>query len=104
MTKKSPDKREQKRLKKVEEKKQSDRLRAAMMVKDGSSYRCTAKLLGKSHQFVSEWAHKLLDIRTVLKEVDGTIKKVREYELKDGYRSLLATKKPGPAPGICPKS
>ena len=43
MTKKSPDKREQKRLKKVEEKKQSDRLRAAMMVKDGNSYRCTAK-------------------------------------------------------------
>ena len=42
MTKKNPDKREKKRLEKIEDKRQSDRLRTAQIVED-CSYRCAAK-------------------------------------------------------------
>ena len=104
MTKRNPDKREQKRLIKVEAEKQSKRYRAAELVKDGYSYRSAADLLGTSHQFVSDWSHKLLAMRKVRRKVGGVIKWVRVCEFREGFRSLLATKKPGPAPGTCPKA
>ena len=104
MTKKNPDKRELNHLKKVETEKQSKRLRAAQMVKGGYSYRKAADILGTIHQFVYEWSHKLLYMKLESRKVDGKIVQVRVYEFKEEYLGLLATRKPGPAPGNCPKS
>lgn len=104
MSKKSPDKKEQKRLKKIEDAKQSKRFRAAEMVKDGYSCREAAKILGSSPQFVSYWSRRLLIIGKETRKVDGVIRWVRTFEFKEGFRSLLASRKPGPAPGNCPKS
>ena len=104
MTKKSPDKKEQKRLKKIEDAKQSRRYRAAEMVKDGHSCRSAAKILGVSLQFVSYWSRRPLEIGKELRKVGSIIRWVRTFKFKEGCRSLLATRKPGPAPGNCPKS
>ena len=104
MTKRNPDKREQKRLKKIEDERQSKRYRAAELVKDGYSYRAAAEMLGTSHQFVSDWSHTLLDMRTVRRRVGGVVKRVRVCRFKEGFRGLLATRRPGPAPGSCPEA
>jgi hypothetical protein len=104
MTKKSPDKKEQKRLKKIEDAKQSRRYRAAEMVKGGYSCRGAAKILGVSPQFVSYWSRRLLEIGKELRKVGGAARWVRTFKFKEGFRGLLASRKPGPEPGNCPKS
>ena len=103
MTKRNPDKREQNRLKKLEARKQDLRYRAADLVRSGRSYREVASMLGTSHQFVSDWAHRLLHVSFKWRW-DGkkNVKKV-EYSFKKGFKELLKTKRPGPAPGHCPK-
>ena len=85
---------EQKRLKKIEDERQSKRYRAAELVKDGYSYRAAAEMLGTSHQFVSDWSHTLLDMRTVRRKVGGVVKRVRVCRFKEGCRGLLATRRP----------
>ena len=90
MTKKSPDKREQRRFKKIEDERQSLRYKAADLVRRGHSYRSAAKILGVSHQFVCNWARRLLDSRTVSKKVHGKVVHVREYVFKEDWRELIA--------------
>lgn len=98
MTKKNPDKREQKRLYKIEVKKQSLRLRAAELTIDGYSTREAGELLNMSHQFVADWS-KILLICTVVRKKGKLVKK---YRFRKGIKKLLESKKPGPAPGNCP--
>lgn len=98
MKKKNPDKREVKRLEKLEDAKQNLRLRAAEMVKDGFSYREAGKILGTSHQFVKIWVGRLLEKKRV--------KRTFVYVFRKGVRKLAATRKPGPRPGsdrVCDK-
>lgn len=104
MTKKSPDKREQNRLKKVENEKQRKRYLAAEYVMEGCSLRVAASNVGMSTYFVSEWRDRLLDRRVLRRPVKGRLKTVLTYEWKKGYRELLKTRKPGPEPGNCPKT
>lgn len=109
MTKRNPDKREQNRLKKIEDGKQKKRYLVAKYVSEGHSYRVAArKTKGVSHQFVKEWATKLLDSESMrivtVKDPDGRERKVRLFNFKKGYRKLLATRKPGPDAGNCPKA
>ena len=94
MTKKNPDKREVKRLKKLEDAKQNLRWRAAEMVRDGFSYRKAAEILNRSHQFVKIWADRLL----TEKWVKGRLIRV----FKKGARKLVETRRPGPRPGLSP--
>ncbi|MBR2255474.1 MAG: helix-turn-helix domain-containing protein [Candidatus Methanomethylophilaceae archaeon] len=98
-TKKSPGKREQRRFKKIEDERQSLRYKAADLVGRGRTYRSAAKLLGVSHQFVCNWARRLLDSRTVSKNVHGKVVQVREYVFKEDWRELIRTRKPGPRTG-----
>lgn len=100
MTKRSPDKREQKRLKKIEDERQKKRYLAAEYVSRGLSYRKAADKIGLSHQFVMYWARRLLDEERVVGD-DGS--DVSVFRFKEGYRELLATRKTGPQPGKCPK-
>ncbi|MPM60564.1 IS481 family transposase ISMav2 [bioreactor metagenome] len=98
MPKKNPDKREAKRLEKLEVAKQSLRWRAAEMVKDGLSLRKAGGILGMSHQFVKNWVDRLLEKKHVGKKA--------VYELRKGARDLVATQRPGPEPGrdhVCDK-
>ena len=85
MKKKNPDKREVKRLEKLEDAKQNLRLRAAEMVKDGFSYREAGKILGMSHQFVKIWVGKLLEKKRV--------KRTFVYVFRKCARKLAATRK-----------
>jgi len=48
------------------------------------------------HQFVRNWARKLLVIGTVGGGENALL-------LKDGHEGIVKSKKPGPAPGNCPK-
>lgn len=100
MTKRSPDKREQNRLKKIEDAKQKKRYLAAEYVSNGMSYRQAAEKVGRSHQFVKYWAHRLLEMDK--SNLNHKSKKPK-YRFKKGYRKLLATRKTGPQPGLCPK-
>jgi len=43
-------------------------------------------------------------MRTVRRKVGGVVKRVRVCRFKEGFRGLLATKRPGPAPGSCTKA
>ncbi len=104
MTTRSPDKREQNRLKKVENDKQRRRFLAAEYVKKGLSLREAAKKVDRSPYFVMEWRDKLLDCKVVRKPVRGGLKTVRVYTWKKGHKELLKSKKPGPRPGNCPKA
>jgi len=104
MTKRSPDKREQNRLKKIEQERQRKRYLAAEYVKDGRSLRYAAKKVGMSTFFVMEWRDRLLDCKVVRKPVKGGLKTVRKYSWKRGFKEILKTRKPGPEPGICPKT
>lgn len=61
MTKKNPDKREQSRLKKIEDKKQGLRYRAAQQIVDGNSLRVAGKAVGMSADFVRTWRDRLLE-------------------------------------------
>jgi hypothetical protein len=61
MPRKNPDKREAKRLEKLEIAKQSLGWRAAEMVKDGLSLRKAGGILGTSHRFVKNWIDRLLE-------------------------------------------
>ena len=107
MTKKSPDKREQKRLKKIEESRQSKRYRAAMLFADGCSLREVANAIHMSHEFVRTWADKLVDKTQSWQHKrinpDGSVEVRTCYRLKEGCKAFLPTKKPGPRPGFCPK-
>lgn len=104
MTQKSPDKRVQNRLKKIEDEKQRTRYLAAELVMKGYSLRQVAKKVGRSTYYVSTWSNKLLDYKDIRKPVKGGLKTVRVYTWKKGYKELLKTKKPGPKPGVCPKT
>lgn len=104
MTKRSPDKREQNRLKKIENEKQRKRYLAALCIKDGCSLRDAARKVGMSTYFVSEWRDRLLDHKVVRRLVKGRLRDIDVYTWKPGFKSLLGTKKPGPKPGNCPKT
>lgn len=92
MKKKNPDKREARRIEKLEGDKQNLRWRAAEMVKDGHSYRYTGKTLGRSHQFVKIWAKRLLEkIR---------VKGIFVYKFRKDARKRVVTRRPGPRPGL----
>ena len=84
MSRKTPDKREQNRLKKIEAEKQSKRMRTADMVMRGYSLRKAAAVLKISHQFVANYAKRLLD-KAVL-TIKG--KKIARYRWKKGLHSL----------------
>ena len=87
-----PDKREARRIEKLEGDKQNLRWRAAEMVKDGHSYRYTGKTLGRSHQFVKIWAKRLLEkIR---------VKGIFVYKFRKDARKRVVTRRPGPRPGL----
>lgn len=103
MTKRNPDKREQKRLKKIEDEKQAKRYRVALLVKEGKSLREAGEAIGMSHEFAREWRDRLLDAHVSFKRIDGKRKKIVTYTFKKGVKGLLATKRPGPRPGTCPK-
>lgn len=98
MSKKTPDKREQNRLIKIEKQRQSKRTRAVVMVIDGYSFRRAAEILKESHQFVANWVKRCTN-RTVT-IVNG--KRIVRYEKKKEIRDLVKTRKPGPPPGNCP--
>lgn len=104
MTKKSPDKRKEQELKRIEDKKQRLRLFAAQYVKDGDSLREAAEKVGMSTFFVKEWRDRLLDRKVVRMPVKDGLKTVYVYSWKKGFRKLLKSKKPGPEPGNCPKT
>ena len=98
MPRKNPDKREAKRLEKLEVAKQSLRWRAAEMVKDGLSFRKAGEILGMSHQFVKNWVDRLLEKKYVGKKA--------VYERRKGAKDLVMTRRPGPEPGhdhVCDK-
>ena len=94
MKKKNPDKREAKRIQKLEDAKQNLRWRAAEMVKNGFSYRKAGKILNRSHQFVKNWVDKLL--------VKKRVKEDFVYVLRKSARKIVETKRPGPRPGLSP--
>jgi len=75
MPRKNPDKREAKRLEKLEVAKQSLRWRAAEMVKDGLSLRKAGGILGTSHQFVKNRVDRLLEKKRVGKRTVYTLKR-----------------------------
>ena len=91
MPRKNPDKREAKRLEKLEVAKQSLRWRAAEMVRNGLSLRKAGEILGMSHQFVKNWVDRLLEKKHVGKRT--------VYTLNRGARELIVTQRPGPEPG-----
>lgn len=98
MTRKTPDMREAKRLKKIEDEKQSKRMKAAYMVMDGHSYREVAKCLHVSHQTVSNWAHRYLKKKVTV--ING--KKKVTYTMRESVKELIKSRKPGPKPGNHP--
>ena len=104
MTKKSPDRREQNRLKKIENEKQRKRYLAAQYVKEGCSLREAARKVGMSTYFVSEWRDRLLEHRVIRRPVKGRLRNIDVYTWKQGFKSLLGTGRPGPKPGNCPKT
>jgi hypothetical protein len=104
MTKRSPDRREQNRLKKIESEKERRRYLAADYVRQGLSLRAAAEKVGRSTFFVSCWRDMLLDCRVRKKRIGGVVLTIREYSWKKGYRALLVSRRPGPKPGRCPKA
>jgi hypothetical protein len=60
MTKRNPDKREEKRRFKVKQAEESKRWKAARMVMDGKSYRSVAIAVDRSVAYVQYWADRLL--------------------------------------------
>ncbi len=79
---------------------QERRLLAAQYVMDGMSLREAArKIGGVTHQFVKIWAAKLLD-----RHPPDADNNEPSWSLKEGHELLLQSKKPGPAPGRCPKA
>jgi len=73
------------------------RLKAALCVQAGMSLRKAAENIGGvSHQFVRNWARKLLVIGTAGGGENALL-------LKDGHEGIVRSKKPGPEPGRCPK-
>ncbi len=71
-----------------------------MYVQAGMSLRAAAEKIGDvSHQFVHIWAGRLLDKHPPDDDDGGSPR----YKLKDGLDELVKSRKPGPAPGNCPK-
>lgn len=103
MTKRSPDKREQKRLKKIEDGKQAKRYRMIRDVMDGLSLRDTAERHRVSHSCVKYWVDRLLEKRTIVEFVQGQPLRKIVYELRENHRELVNTRRTGPEPGNCPK-
>ncbi|NLN71513.1 MAG: transposase [Thermoplasmatales archaeon] len=98
MPRKNPDKREAKRLEKLEVAKQSLRWRAAEMVKNGPSLRKAGGILGTSHPFVKNWVDRLFEKKHA---GERTV-----YTFKRGARELIVTRRPGSEPGrdhVCDK-
>jgi transposase InsO family protein len=100
MTKKNPDKREEKRRFKAKQAEESRRWKAAQMVMEGKSYRAAAAVAERSVAYVQYWAERLL-IRTGWRRVDGRRKK--RYIFRKGARKLVSDRRRGPPPGNCPK-
>lgn len=105
MTKRNPDKREQKRLKRIEEDKKGKRYIVAQSIVEGGSIRQAAKKVQMSTAFVIYWRDRLLDRKTryVPRKGHRDPVPVYHYVWKEDWKDLIGTRKPGPAPGNCPK-
>jgi len=80
---------------------QEKRLLAALCVMNGMSFSQAASTVGDvSRQFPYVWSKKLLDKHPPNPD-DGNGRCT--YTLKEGYEGLLQSRRPGPAPGRCPK-
>lgn len=103
MTKKNPDKREQARQIKIEADNQSLRMRTVNLYRDGMSLRDAGKVVSRTPEFVRYWVDRLLDVHYETRFEGKKAILVRICELKPDWREQIKTKKPGPAPGFCPK-
>jgi putative transposase len=111
MTRKNPDKRTAKRLQKLEDEKQALKVKICQFRIEGMSLRDIASKVGLSHQAVYNICDLLLSIKTPARMIAvrgprggkrlRRVGPVRAF--KEGYRSLLPSKRPGPRPGRTPK-
>jgi len=101
MTKKNPDKREEKRRFKAKQAEEARRWKAAQMVIDGKSYRYIADIVDRSVAYVQYWANRLL-IQKGWRRIGRRRKK--RYEFRKGAKKLVSDRKRGPPPGNCPKA
>ena len=110
MTKRSPDCRTAKKLKKIEDERQAIKVKICQLRIEGHSLRDIGKRFGFSHQRVKDICDVLLEVETparhrIFKGPRGGVRKQYippKYRFKAGFKSLLPTKKRGPAPGNTP--
>jgi putative transposase len=111
MTKKNPDKRTAKQIQKVEQGKQARKVKICQYRIEGMTFRGISEISGMSHQAVADICRKLLEIKIPARKIavrgprgGKTYRKIKPvYGFKEGYRALLRSQKPGPAPGSTPK-
>lgn len=111
MTRKNPDKRTAKRLKKLEDERQAKKVKICQYRIKGESYRTIGARFGMSHQAIANICNLLLVVVKPARKVirhgprGGRIMTItkEEYGFKKGFKSLLASKRPGPRPGATPK-
>jgi len=101
MTKKNPDKREEKRRFKARQAEEARRWKAAMLVEEGKSYRYAADIVDRSVAYVQYWAERLL-IQNGWRKIGRRRKK--RYEFRKSAKKLVSDRKRGPPPGNCPKA
>lgn len=103
MTKKNPDKREQKRLKKIEDEKQNRRYRVAREIVNGRSLREAGRAVNQSADFARTWRDRLLEPHRYIGERNGRAVEITEYTFRKDWRERIASRRTGPRPGATPK-
>jgi transposase InsO family protein len=96
MTKRKPDRREQKRIDKHNCEEEARRAKVILEISHGKSLRAAGAAVGRSHEYARYWRDKGMTAAGV-RVADG--RRRTKYVLKKGWKDLIKVRKPGPPKG-----
>jgi len=100
MPKRKPDKREQKRIDKRNLEEESRRAKVILLIQEGTSLRDAGSAVGRCHMYARYWRDIAMEKKAYY-AYDGNVK--HKFVPMNGWMKTIKVKRPGPAPGCCPK-